>query len=199
MGLPGLLLLVTGLLAPLAAGLRSRRSPLVALGVGAYLAFLAHAGIDWDWELTGLGSAALLIGVALARSGANTHSVMRPAARGAATVVVVAVSAIALLGLVGEVAIQSTAKAMGRNAPAAALADLNRAERWLPWSSQPDELRANVWIVEGKMGLARAAYLSAIDKDRSSWLLWSALASVSTGQERERALAEVRRLNPPSS
>jgi hypothetical protein len=50
-GVPGLLLLVTGVGTPLLALFRKRATPALASLAPAYVAFLVHAGIDWDWEM----------------------------------------------------------------------------------------------------------------------------------------------------
>jgi O-antigen ligase len=55
----GLALLAAALLVPLAA-LRGRQKPLVAAAGGAYVAFLAHAAIDWDWQVAALTTAGFL-------------------------------------------------------------------------------------------------------------------------------------------
>lgn len=67
LGPVGLCLLIAGLAIPLLA-LRGRRDPLVAIAGGLYVAFLLHAGVDWDWEfppvtLLGLlGAVTILVG-----------------------------------------------------------------------------------------------------------------------------------------
>jgi O-antigen ligase len=60
----GLALLLAALLIPLLA-LRSRRDPLLATAAAAYVAFLVHAGIDWDWELPAVTLAGLACGSAM--------------------------------------------------------------------------------------------------------------------------------------
>jgi O-antigen ligase len=60
----GLALLLAALLIPLLA-LRSRRDPLLATAAAAYMAFLVHAGIDWDWELPAVTLAGLACGSAM--------------------------------------------------------------------------------------------------------------------------------------
>jgi O-antigen ligase len=60
----GLALLLAALLIPLAA-LRGRRDPLLATAAGAYVAFLVHAGVDWDWEIPAVTLAGLACGSAM--------------------------------------------------------------------------------------------------------------------------------------
>lgn len=50
-GIGGPLLLVGVLGPPLVAAARQRGSPLVPAALGAYLAFLFHAAVDWDWQV----------------------------------------------------------------------------------------------------------------------------------------------------
>lgn len=66
LGLVGLALLLLALAPPLVAALRgpAARAGLAA-ATGAYVAFLLHAGLDWDWELPAVTVAGLLCGAAL--------------------------------------------------------------------------------------------------------------------------------------
>lgn len=59
LGPPGLALLVIGLGVPL-LGLRERQDPFVAAAAGAYVAFLLHAAVDWDWEFGAVGLMGIL-------------------------------------------------------------------------------------------------------------------------------------------
>src|SRR4029078_8670693 len=59
LGPPGLLLLVVALAAPLAAAFGARGHPLVPLALAAFVAFLVHASVDWDWEMSAVTLAAL--------------------------------------------------------------------------------------------------------------------------------------------
>jgi O-antigen ligase len=64
LGTIGLLLLALMLLVPLYAGVANRRAPYVPVATGAYLAFLVHAGLDWDWEMPAVIVAGLSLGAA---------------------------------------------------------------------------------------------------------------------------------------
>jgi hypothetical protein len=59
----GLVLVLVLLLIPLRA-LRVARAPYVAAALGGYVAFLIHAGLDWDWELPAIVVAGLACGAA---------------------------------------------------------------------------------------------------------------------------------------
>jgi O-antigen ligase len=61
----GLGLLLVALTLPLAAGLRARRRPFAAVALGAYAAFLVHAGLDWDWEMPAVTLAGIVCASAL--------------------------------------------------------------------------------------------------------------------------------------
>ena len=60
-GVPGLLLLLVGLGAPLAFLARRLRSPSVVGAFGAAVYFLAHAAVDWIWTIPVVGVVALLL------------------------------------------------------------------------------------------------------------------------------------------
>ena len=63
LGLVGLALLVLALAPPLVAASRG-----AGAAAGAYVAFLLHAGADWDWEMPAVTVTGLLCGVALLHS-----------------------------------------------------------------------------------------------------------------------------------
>ena len=63
LGVVGLVVLLAFLLLPLAhANLRTGPAPVAA---GAYVVFLVHTGLDWDWELPALTLTALLVAAKL--------------------------------------------------------------------------------------------------------------------------------------
>jgi hypothetical protein len=66
LGPVGLLLVGAMLLAPLHGSLRRRRAPYVPGAIGAYAAFLVHAGLDWDWEMPAVVVAGLCCAAAVA-------------------------------------------------------------------------------------------------------------------------------------
>ena len=61
LGLVGLGLLALTLAPPLVAAFRGTS----AAAVGGYVAFLFHAGVDWDWEMPAVTVAGLLCGAAI--------------------------------------------------------------------------------------------------------------------------------------
>jgi O-antigen ligase len=93
LGLAGLVLLFWTLALPLVVGWSRRGEPLVAAAGAAYVAFLVHAGLDWDWEmpvvmLAGLACAAVLIlpGLPLLNGAGRAHKLpVRPPKEGTPT------------------------------------------------------------------------------------------------------------------
>ena len=65
LGIVGLALLLVALGAPLVAAARARENRLVATAAAAYVAFLVHAGLDWDWEMPVTTIAGLACGATL--------------------------------------------------------------------------------------------------------------------------------------
>jgi O-antigen ligase len=65
LGVIGLALLMTPLLIPIVAAVRARAHPLVPTALAAYSALLAHAGIDWDWEMPAVTLSGVYCGTAV--------------------------------------------------------------------------------------------------------------------------------------
>ena len=198
----GLALLVLALGVPLAAALRARRDPLAAGAIGAYVAYLVHAGIDWDWELVGLTLPALACGVALLafRPTAAAPLVPGPRTRFAGAAALVVLAGIAFVGLVGSSASSASEEAVEASPPdyAEAEAQARKARRWAPWSSEPWQRLGEAQLAAGELAAARTSFRKAIAKEPSDWELWFRLAEASSGRAQRTALAEARRLNPRS-
>ena len=84
LGLPGLLLLLAFLGAILRAAVRARlrpgglrRSQAAAVGA-AFIVFVAHAGVDWDWQMPAVTGTAMLIGAAVLPLGRERRRRERP-------------------------------------------------------------------------------------------------------------------------
>ena len=196
----GLGLLLAALAVPLLAAGAARRDPLAAPAAGAYVAYLVHAGIDWDWEMAAVTLAALTCGIALllAARGAETGALGRmPRAVGIALAALVA--AVALVGFAGNRAETSAADSLDTSRLGAAAADARHARHWEPWSPEPWRLLGESQLQAGEVERAHASFLRGLDKDRGSWELWLDLALTTRGGERKDALDHVARLNPLSS
>jgi O-antigen ligase len=99
LGPVGLALLVLALAVPLLA-LRRRGDPLLAAAAGGYVAFVVHAGVDWDWELPSVTLAGIACGAALlAGSRREDTAELHPVARVALLGVAVALAVVAIVRL----------------------------------------------------------------------------------------------------
>ena len=92
LGFLGLLLVLALLLLPL---VHMRRAPVAA---GAYVVFLVHAGLDWDWEMPAIVLAGLCCGGALLASGADQPRDVTARGRAAIVVLALALGAVSIAG-----------------------------------------------------------------------------------------------------
>jgi cytochrome c-type biogenesis protein CcmH/NrfG len=197
----GLLLVVGTLSVPLVAarGVRARRY--AAAAAGAYVAFLAHAGIDWDWEMPVVTVAGLACGVALVILGRRTER-PRPASarfRIGALVLLAPLTAWVLLMHVGNAALLASSEALGEGDLEQAEAQARKAQDWAPWSYEPWQRLGEAELAQGDAAAARSSFGRAIERDPANWELWYDLALASEGDERGRSLDEAVRLNPLST
>jgi len=193
LGPTGLALVLAALLAPLAAALRARAHPLVPAAAGAYAAFVLHAGVDWDLELTAVAVAGVACGAfLLAEAGGRTLRLPRAPALAA----LAAVGLLAALGLAGNSFVSASARALRAGDPAAAERRAETAARLAPWSAEARRLRGEAQRALGNRAAAAASFRKGIELDRGDVELWLALARVEEGAGRRRALERARRLNP---
>ncbi len=196
----GLALLLTGLLLPLGAALGARRRRLGAVALGAYVAFLAHAAVDWDWEMPAVTITALFCAVALlAGASDERRSGVGVRVRLAALAGAVALAAIAFVGLQGNRAIAGSEDAAAATDWLVSAADARRAIGWAPWSARAWQLLGEAQSARHRRVEARRSFLRALARDREDWSIWLDLAVVSRGVSRRHAFAEAARLNPRSS
>jgi O-antigen ligase len=196
----GLGILALALAVPLAAAVGARRHPLAAGAFGAYVAYLVHAGADWDWELPAVTMAALACGAGLLALRTGRDAVLVPGGRTRIAVGATAavLAGVAFVGLVGASALVASDGAATARPPdwAEAEDEARKAERWAPWSSEPWQRLGEAQLGRGNLARARASLRRAIDKEPTDWLLWFRLAEASTGAARGRALDEAERRNP---
>jgi cytochrome c-type biogenesis protein CcmH/NrfG len=196
LGVLGLAALLVCLAAPLVATWRSRRNPLVSLTFGAYVAFLVHGAVDWDWQLTGVGAAGLLCGVALVRSGRGSSWGLRSTARWGAAALALLLAGFAFVAVMSNVPL-ATAESNARSGDWSASASAaHKATAWAPWSSQPWRLYGEAELAQAHIAVARRAFRTALAKDPHDPDLWIDLAIATTGAERRRALATAVSLDP---
>jgi hypothetical protein len=115
LGPVGLLLLAGMLLAPLRGVRGSGSVPYVPAAVGAYAAFLVHAGLDWDWEMPVVIVAGLCCGAAAIAAAPGPQRPLGRTARAALLLAAFALAGCAIAGArshtVPEAAAQRTERA----------------------------------------------------------------------------------------
>ena len=195
----GLLLLAVALLTPLAMLRAARRHAIVPAAVGAYVAYLVHTGVDWDWELPAVTLTGLLCGAAilLARRSAAAPPIstrLRWSIVGTA----VAAAIFATMTLIGNTALSRSTSARERGAQATAAADARRARFLMPWSPAPWQALGRAQLSAGLVADARGSFRRAIGLDDGDWELWYDLARSTTGAERANSLRHVAALYPDS-
>jgi O-antigen ligase len=193
LGPVGLALVLAALLAPLLAAARARERPFVPAAAGAYAAFVLHAGVDWDLELTAIPVAGLACGAFLLGA-AGGRTVRVP--RGAALAGLAAVALLAAAGLPGNSFVSASARALRSGDPAAAERRAETASRLAPWSAEARRLRGEAQRALGDPVAAAASFREGLELDAGDVELWLALARVESGEGRRRALERARRLNP---
>jgi hypothetical protein len=193
------LLLAAALSAPLLPLRRACRTAPAAAAAAAYVGFLVHAAVDWDWEVPLLVFVALACGSSLLALVPGRPSLSLDAPRRALALACCAVlAASALVVHVGNTAAASTADAIARDDPAAAVAAARRARTWMPWSFEPVQLLGEAQLARGDDTAARDSLRRAVTLDRGQWSVWLDLALASQGPERGIALTRARELNPRS-
>jgi hypothetical protein len=193
----GLGLLVAGFAVPAVAALRNRRAAFVPAAFAAYLAYLVHAGGDWDWEMTAVTMAALVSGAALLIAGRSEGDrELSRRVRFALVAVLLVVAAGTFVAAVGNQALASGKSAALAGRWGDAESHARTAMRWMPWSSDPWQLAGHAYLARGERERAEGALRTAIEKDPEDWELWLDLALATRGRERREVAAEAVRLNP---
>jgi hypothetical protein len=194
----GLALLLTACGAPLIAAWRARRHPLAAGATAAYVAFLVHAGVDWDWQLAavslaglGCGAALLIMARGSRSSPPNTLVRILPAAAG------VALAGFALWSLHGSYPLGQARDAADNGDWVAAESHAAEAVARVGGSSaRPWQLLGEAQTARRKPGAALASLRVAVARDPAAWEAWYDLAQVAKGAERRKATAKALALNP---
>ena len=198
LGPVGLVLLLLALGAPLAAAVLARGHPLVPAAVAAYVAYLVHAGIDWDWELPALTLAALICGAAMlaaARSEERTL-VLGAWGRGAMLAAALAVAARRVRHARRQHRRRVERLGGGGRRLGEAASEARKAKRWAPWSSEPWQRLGEAHLGQGAFAEAEHDFREAIEREPRDFELWLDLARATDGAERAAALARARELNP---
>jgi len=193
----GLALLVVALGTPLLGARHATADAEGSAALAAYAGLLAHAALDWDWELPAVTLCTLLLAVALVRLG--THEPVRTLAfsgravgLGGATLL----GAVAIVIHTGNGATADANEFLDRGDAAAARAAAARAKRFRPWAAEPWELMGEAELALGHVPEARVDLRHAIRRDPRSWSAWLSLGAASVERERADAIARARALNP---
>jgi O-antigen ligase len=198
LGIPGLVLLVLVLATPLAAVARIRRSAFAPMLAAAYVAFLLHAAVDWDWELSAVTLTALLCGVlllTLAHDGRGL-ALRTPARAVFIVLLLVPLAGFSLYSLIGNRKLSSASEALAAGDWNRAAAEARSAADWLPWSSSAWQLLAVADGSRGRQALAVADMWQAVIRSPNQWSVWYDLGTVAEGRVRRAAYAKARQLNP---
>jgi hypothetical protein len=198
LGPVGLGLLVLMLALPLVAAARARRSRLAGAALAAYTAFLLHAAVDWDWEVTAVTLSGLVCGVAIlaAAHSERESRLVRPAVRFGAAGAAVALAALAFVGLVGNLKIAASGHAAARHDWKKAVAEARQAVDWAPWSSQALRRLGEAELGRGDSAAAADAFRRAVAKEPGSWPLYVDLYRSTQGAEAQAAFRKTYELNP---
>jgi O-antigen ligase len=195
----GLALVALALLVPLVAAVRARGDPLVPAAAGAYVAYLIHAGVDWDWEMTALTLAALLVGVSMLAAARNGRPrPLRPVVRGALVAGAVGLAAVAFVALVGNLKLARAEHAAGRGDWAKAITEARSAHTWAPWSADALRTIGDAQRRSGHPAAAAHTLAEAVRKDPRDSDLWYDLYLAANGRLADRAFANAVRLDPLS-
>jgi O-Antigen ligase len=195
----GLGLLAVALGVPLVAAARARGARLAGPALAAYVAFLVHAAVDWDWEMTAVTLSALLCGIAvlaLARGADREERSFALPVRLTAVGATAALAALAFVGLVGNLALASSIHAAGRADWQKAAAQARRASDWAPWSSDALDLLGQAELHQGRKAAAAASFRRALAKDPKRWDIWLDLYAAASGPEAAHAFRRAYQLNP---
>ena len=197
LGPVGLVLLLVVLGLPLVAFVRVRGEWAAVAGISAYAAVLAHAAIDWDWQLPAVTLAALACGGAVLIT-ARPERAAPPTSgrvRGVVVILLLPLVVFAIVTQVGNSALAGSVSALDRQDHASAVRLATHARTWAPWSSQPWQRLGEAQLAGGDATAARRSFRHAISLNPTDWSLWTNLAEAETGAARGDALARASRLN----
>ena len=194
----GLGLLLTALAAPLIAGWRARRHPLMAGVLAAYVAFLVHAAADWDWQLAAVGLAGLACGATLLVMARGSRArAIGTHGRAALAATAIVFSGFALWSLHGAYPLGQARTAADNGQWVAAQNHARTAiARIGGFSAVPWQLLGEAQTALREPDTARVSLRVAVRRDPSSWEAWYDLAVVSHGSERRTAATKALTLNP---
>ncbi|MGZ8695165.1 MAG: O-antigen ligase family protein, partial [Gaiellaceae bacterium] len=198
LGVVGLGLIVLAVLLPLGGILRARRRPVMPFAAAAYVAFIAHLGADWDWEVPVIVLAGLLCAAALLAAARRTDEPveLRPWLRAPAVAAVALVGVFAFTALIGVNALAAAQEAQAGGNPQKAVDQARKATDWMPWSAEAYKELGTLQRQLGDLRGARASYRKAIELEPLDYAAWLDLGYVTRGRQSRRAFATAARLYP---
>jgi hypothetical protein len=191
-------------------GAEGQHKDLHAVLLAACLAFAVGAGIDWFWEIAGVGAIFFLASGALVASRCHQLAQRRAAGNGKVeerrfglAVAGLAVAWVAALALIGPLLVDreidaSNDAAAGGNI-AAAVEHAENARSIEPWAATPYVQLGLLAESQGDYEGAARRLTQAIEREEGNWQLYYLRARVESGGGDKAAaaadLAEARRLN----
>jgi hypothetical protein len=186
------------LLTPLFTLARVRSEPVVPAAAGAYLAFLAHLAVDWDWQLTGVAATGLICGAAILVAGARDPAPVSAPTKRVLAAAAVAGSVLAFGILAGNLFVARASQSAAAGDWSASARSARQARFWMPWSARPWQLVGEAQLGLDERQAAITSFDHALATNPDDWSLWFDLARTATGSVRGRALRRAARLNPLS-
>ena len=161
LGPVGLALVVALFGFPLVLAVKYRQRPLVPIAAAVLVAYLARAGIDWDWEFPILTLVALGCAGVIVAEGVEGSS--RSFRRGRIALLVASLALVPIVALttLGNRAQAASAEAFADRDFARAVDEAEKAERLAPWSVQPLVSLGRAQAGAGDRGPARRTFRRA--------------------------------------
>lgn len=196
-GLVGLAILLVALGLPFLRARRAIRVPAGRAALAAYVALLAHAAVDWDWELPVVMLCTVTLAVAVLRAGEPAApSASGAAARAGLVAAAIGLATVAFVVHIGNGAVVAAHDALDRGDPIAAAREAERARRFAPWAAEPWRLLGEADAAAGRPVQAEEHIRRALVEDPNAWESWLALAFATSGRKRAEAVHRGRALNP---
>src|SRR5262249_42899696 len=157
-------------------------APQAAALCGAYVAYLAHSAIDWDWELPVVTVAALLCAAALLNAqwpfARRSPPAVGARATAAALVGTAVLAACTAVGLAGSTSLHAATESLKAGSWSQAARAARDAARWQPWSAEPYDLLGQAEVASGHPQAAANAFRLALRRDQLRWETWYELGRI---------------------
>lgn len=198
LGVVGLIMLLGIGALPVMAAVRARTTDYVAAAATAYLAFLLHAAVDWDWQFPAVVVPAFAAAAVCLRGEAVSTDRLRTLPRTLYVSCAAVGVVLSFIVLAGELASATANAAAARGDWKSSRESAEGAARWMPWSSEPPRLAGEADLAEGRIASASTQFRNALEHDSGNWSLWFDLARATDGGRQRAALRRAAELNPLS-